>query len=317
MTQLDRLYRELQPRVQRVAVYPNIVSSSRFNPYLSLLYRDCETPVLSAKPLLPLHLLGLRTTVVHYHWLEFQNLRGIVVLLIKLLPLLLFALLGGAIVWTMHNSEPHGRRFRRSNKALRRLFARLSRAVLVHSAAGREIAVATLGIDAARVRVIAHPRYPVTALPKEQAYAQLKDMLPAWNGEPLLLMFGFIAPYKGIEALLPLFTESECALLVAGKPKDEALAARLRSATDTHKLHLLDRYITTEEEAVLFSACAAALFNFTEIVSSGSMVLAASYGTTIIAPPFASALPEGAELVPFDSLQKLQELLSTINSKTQ
>jgi glycosyltransferase involved in cell wall biosynthesis len=138
--------------------------------------------------------------VVHFQWLTAPMLD------LHLLP-------HRPLVLTAHDllaREPRPGQVR----AQRRLFERVD-AVIVHSAYGRGQLVDGLGVPADKVHVIHHgafaPRHGdgSAALPPE-----LTD-----DGRPVVLLFGLLRPYKGLDTLLAAWHGMNGAQLwVAGRP---------------------------------------------------------------------------------------------------
>ena len=58
--------------------------------------------------LLPFY-IRYRKITLHYHWLEFQDLKSLLAFPYKLLWFSIFTLFKTPIIWTVHNLEPHDR----------------------------------------------------------------------------------------------------------------------------------------------------------------------------------------------------------------
>src|ERR1700682_51586 len=144
--------------------------------------------------------------VVHFQWLPVQQLDG------RLLPARRSTT--GArrpLVLTSHDVLPREPRPGQL-AAQRRLYDRFD-AVVVHSEHGRERLTRELGVDRARVHVIPHG-----------AFTQLADGPPApapvQTDKRVVLFFGLLRPYKGIDVLLEAWRGIEDAeLWIAGMPR--------------------------------------------------------------------------------------------------
>jgi glycosyltransferase involved in cell wall biosynthesis len=137
--------------------------------------------------------------VVHFQWLAVQAVDR------WLLP-------RGPIVLTAHDLLP-----REPRPGQRRLYDAVD-AIVVHSAYGRDLLVSGLGVDAAKVRVIHHGAFKhLTAQAHEVA---LPDELRAVRS-PVVLFFGLLRPYKGLETLLEAWRGmgSGAELWVVGRPR--------------------------------------------------------------------------------------------------
>ena len=90
-------------------------------------------------------------------------------------------------------------------------------AVVVHSGYGRDQLVSGLGVDAAKVRVIPHGAFKYLTLQHEEL--PLPEELGAVR-DPVVLFFGLLRPYKGIEKLLEAWRGIDGAeLWIVGRPR--------------------------------------------------------------------------------------------------
>lgn len=310
----DEIYRKILPTVEQVTVFPNIAASSKYNPYLSLLYKECPIPSYSAHPFNPIYIFKKKRTVVHYNWLECKNLRGIVVLLIKLLPLFLFMKIGGKVVWTVHNTNPHHGKLPKLNRWIRSLFAKQCSAIIVHSSQAGEVVQKQFSLDIKKIFLMKHPHYDVTIIEKTEANERLSKLITV-PPKQMFLMYGYIAPYKGIDEIIPLFKEISATLIIAGKIKDSSYFDKLKAAASTiENVQFIPRFITTEEEQALFSLAQGVIFNFKNILTSGSLLLAGSYKTQIFTKPLPTAIPEEFKVTTFSSLDDLSQKLGEVSA---
>lgn len=140
--------------------------------------------------------------------------------------------------------------------------------------------------------MIAHPPYPARLLPRKEARRQLQSDYPEITlpeSGPLLLMFGYIARYKGILAAAELFRQlaGRGCLLIAGPVKwgNDAYGGALRQAAEQDpRIVLIDRYIPEDHVPLFLNAADFLLFNYEDILNSGGVVLAQSYRRPVIVP---------------------------------
>jgi glycosyltransferase involved in cell wall biosynthesis len=149
---------------------------------------------------------ALRADVVHFQWLAVQPLDR------HLLP-------RRPTVLTAHDLLPREPRPFQV-RAQRRLYAAVD-AVVVHSAFGRRRLVEQLGVDAGKVRVIHHGAFDYLT---QVAGAELPEELGPASSAPIVMFFGLLRPYKGIELLLDAWREvaaqeRQAELWIVGHPR--------------------------------------------------------------------------------------------------
>lgn len=128
---------------------------------------------------------------------------------------------GSKVLVVVHNAIPHERR--PGDLSLSRSFLKMADGCVVMSeAVARDLE--TLGVEAP-IKQVVHPIYDIfgASVPQETARAQL-GLAPT---SPILLFFGFIRPYKGLQVLLesmPRIVKAlpEVRLLVAGEFYEDA-----------------------------------------------------------------------------------------------
>jgi len=185
-----------------------------------------------------------------------------------------------------HNVLPH-ERVPLARTLARRVLRRAD--VVVTHAPQQRRELAELGVEAAVVEAF-HPLFVPEDL-AEPTPPELVERERARLGDPelLLLLYGAVRPYKGVdlalEALARVDPELRVRLIVAGRfwtPRAELaqLADRL-GVTD--RVELRDGYVSNEDTALLFSACNAALLPYRSATQSGVVALAFGYGRPVIA----------------------------------
>jgi glycosyltransferase involved in cell wall biosynthesis len=267
-------------RTVRVAALPRRLSS---NPYCELLYGHLEkVGVETLEGRTGVRWLWRerrRVRVLHFHWPERHfDVRRLVSAAWFALRLLFARLLGYRLVWTVHNATPHegetaGWRLARA------VLARV--ATLVVHCPGARTALGRLGREAV---VIPHGsylgHYPDT-IEREAARARLG--LPP--DARVLLAFGQVRPYKGLETLARAFAELDAPgarLVIAGEPVaggDEGLAA-VRDG----RIRLALRAVPDDQVQIFFAAADLVVLPYRSVLTSGAAMLAFSFGRGVVAP---------------------------------
>jgi glycosyltransferase involved in cell wall biosynthesis len=296
--QLTEIYRELLPGISKLYVVPHIERFSAHNNYLKLLYNDLlakSSPITVQSfsfipPSIVLRRLMGEQSVVHHHWFECSDFPGFLKILWKLFILGAYRMCGGKIVWTIHNRQPHHQQWRVANRLLRNIWSRYPHRYHVHCQSIINELAAHFAIPKQRFFVVPHPPYPVVKMEKEKAFKHLLNHYPEipFNPKrPIYLMFGYIAPYKRIAEIAEIFATElkDRQLLIAGAVKsDGAAEAKRIRALKAPNVILIDRHIPDEHLPYFFNSASAAVFNFKDILASGSVELAKNYGLALFLP---------------------------------
>jgi len=204
--------------------------------------------------------------VVHWQWLTVQPLD--VALLPSIRPQVL----------TAHDIIPREPR-RGQIAATRRLVARMD-AVVAHSEHGAERLRGELGVPADRVHVIPHGAFDY--LTRQPGERPLPDELAAVKG-PVVLFFGLLRPYKGLDVLLEAFREIEGAeLWVVGMPRMPLEPLREAAARAASPVRFVDRFVTDPEIPAYFRRADLVVLPYREIDQSGVLYTALAFGKPMV-----------------------------------
>lgn len=276
------------------------------SPYLDQLYAPIGAHGIAVRRGRPRHelprlLLGRGPRVVHLHFFDELTqrpglLRTIARSLGFLLLLALLRLRGVRLVWTAHNLAPHETYHPRWSELVYRTTVRWCAAVIAHSQAAKQALEQRYG-PLPRCRVIPHGSYVgLYGPPRERAPSRAALGLPARG--PLLLNFGTLRPYKGLEDLIDAFAqlperERGC-LLIAGEAKHQAYAAAIeRRAAGVAGARLDLRFVPDAELPTYLAAADLVVLPYHTLLTSGVLLWALSYARPAVAPAFGPA----AELV--------------------
>lgn len=202
--------------------------------------------------------------VVHFQWLTVQPLD------VHLLPR------DRPLVLTAHDVLPREPR-RGQLAAQRRLYERVD-AVVVHSEHGRERLVAALGIAPAKVHVIAHGAFE--HLTRVAGAKPLPTELAAVD-RPVVLCFGLMRPYKGIDVLLEAWREvgADAELWIVGMPRMDI--GPLRAAAPA-SVRWVPRFVADDEIAAYFRRADLVVLPYREIDQSGVLFTALAFGAPLV-----------------------------------
>jgi glycosyltransferase involved in cell wall biosynthesis len=121
----------------------------------------------------------------------------------------------------------------------------------------------------------------------------------AWLGlgdsEIVFLFFGNVRPYKGVFELIETFgaiTQPLARLLVVGQPLDEAVARELAAAEESDtRIRVTAEFVDANDVQRFFRASDYVVLPFRDVLTSGSLLLAMSFGRAVIAPSL-GCIPE-------------------------
>ncbi|MDP2711827.1 MAG: glycosyltransferase family 4 protein [Solirubrobacteraceae bacterium] len=202
--------------------------------------------------------------VVHFQWLTVQPVD------VRLLPS------ARPVVLTAHDVLPREPR-RGQLSAQRRLYDRVD-AVVVHSEHGRARLVDALGIAPEKVSVIPHGAFQhLTHVPGERS---LPDELAAVE-RPVVLCFGLMRPYKGIDALLDAWRAAAPAaeLWIVGMPRMDIAALR---ASAPPSVRWVPRFVADDELGAYFRRADLVVLPYREIDQSGVLFTALAFGAPLL-----------------------------------
>lgn len=167
--------------------------------------------------------LTQKNAILHYHWLEFQDLKSLLGMPWKLCCVFLFKLLGGNIVWTLHNEYPHDQKYLKLHSFLHKKMANWADALHVHCSLAVKKMSERLETSIDKFWLVEHPSFPADPIPKDEAKELLetKYEVQFQSKYPALLMFGNISRYKQIEKVAEIIIDEnlECTLVIAGPVK--------------------------------------------------------------------------------------------------
>jgi beta-1,4-mannosyltransferase len=239
-------------------------------------------------------LLGHGPRILHLHFFdELTQRRGAVETLLRsLLFLALLAVLrlrGVRLIWTAHNLQPHETHHPEWGFVVYRCVARWSDRIIAHSQAARAQLEASYGALPQCV-VVPHGNYiGLYGPPRDRAQSRAALGLPP--GGAVLLNFGALRAYKGLEDLLAAFARlpehERGALLIAGADKDRAYAAAIRQqAAAIGGVRLDLGYIADAELPTYLAAADLVVLPYHSLLTSGILLWALSYARAVVAPAF-------------------------------
>jgi glycosyltransferase involved in cell wall biosynthesis len=216
--------------------------------------------------------------VLHYQWLSLPGLDA------RLLPP------RRPRVMTAHYVLPP-QPARRQLASARRAFGAMD-AVIAHSEHGARRLRNQVGLDPGRIRVIHHGAFDyLTRLPDEKP---LPAELEGAEG-PVILFFGLLRPYKGIDTLLAAFRRIDGAeLWIVGNPRMALEPLRQLATEAPGRVRFLTRFVEDAEIPALMRHADVVVLPYRDAEHSGVLYAALAFGKPLVLSAV-GGFPEVAE----------------------
>ncbi|MFC2162170.1 glycosyltransferase family 4 protein [Candidatus Altiarchaeota archaeon] len=219
--------------------------------------------------------------ILHFHWL-FDQVRTPKRVAKFLARVVEAKLLGYKIVWTVHNVKGHESEGWRGWMA-RHGLAMLADAQIAHGENVKKMIQEEYGTGD-KVHVIPHANY-IGFYPNTISRQEARKKLGIPEDRFVYLFFGLVRKYKGIENLIDSFEKlgGSATLVIAGNSYDEDYRREVREKVEGRKdvILRLER-IPEDEVQAYFNACDTVVLPFTQITTSGSLLLALSFAKPVI-----------------------------------
>lgn len=181
-------------------------------------------------------------------------------------------------VMTAHHVLPPRPR-RRQVSAAKRLFGAMD-AVVAHSEHGAARLREEVGLDPTRVRVIPHGAFDYfTRLPREEP---LPAELDGAEG-PVILFFGLLRPYKGLDTLLRAFREVQGAeLWIVGNPRMDLEPLHRLAADAPGRVRFVTRFVEDAEIPEIFRRADLVVLPYRDAEQSGVLYTGLAFGKPLV-----------------------------------
>ncbi|HEX6781117.1 MAG TPA: glycosyltransferase family 4 protein [Solirubrobacterales bacterium] len=225
---------------------------------------------------------ALDADVVHYQWLTIPALDA------RLLPPRRPRLMTAHYILPPQPS-------RRQVRAAHRAFGAMD-AVVAHSEHSAARLRNEVGLDPGKVRVVPHGAFDyLTRLPEE------KPLPPELEGAegPVVLSFGLLRPYKGIELLLEAFgrvaaSDADAELWIVGNPRMEVEPLRRLATQAGGRVRTVTRFVDDAEIPAIFRRADLVVLPYLDAEHSGVLYTGLAFGKPLVLSAV-GGFPEVAE----------------------
>jgi D-inositol-3-phosphate glycosyltransferase len=213
----------------------------------------------------------------------------------RTLLMLYYKMTGKKVTLTAHNINQGKRDSNDSflNRVTLRIQYRLADHIFVHTKKMKTELTSDFGVPESAVTVIRHPinnAFPDTALTPAEA----KAALHLEKDEKVILFFGRLRPYKGLEHLLEgvkwlLSRDSKYRLIIAGEPKkgsedySQEIQTIIKRDFQPGQVFAHLRFIADDEMETFLKAADVLVLPYKDIFQSGVLFLSYSFGLPVVA----------------------------------
>lgn len=195
-------------------------------------------------------------------------------------------ILGFKLIWTAHNIQPHNSIFCNQKKTMEKFYGKCDMIICHTEQAKQELK--SLGVIEGKIIVIPHGNY-IKWYENHITKVEARKKLAINKEEFVYLFLGNIRGYKGIDHLLESFLElsktyRDMTLMIAGKIHEPAIINTIDGYRQLllNKLKYCNEYIADDNIQTFMNAADIIVLPFKQITTSGSLLLAFSFGKAVI-----------------------------------
>ncbi|WP_392531338.1 glycosyltransferase family 4 protein [Nostoc sp. C117] len=242
--------------------------------------------------------LHKKADIIHLQWLHpfFINSNKVVnllKLLIFILQLIVLKIIGKKIVWTVHNLKNHENQYIILDRIYSTVVAQLANAIITHCKAAKEEVAQEFSIkNKDKIFVVPHGNY-IECYKNNIEKTIARESLGLKDSSLIFLFLGTIRPYKGVFELIDKFNQiysdnsDQIQLVIAGKVYNDSqeITDILREKIANYpRIKFFPGFVPDDEIQVYMNASDVVIFPYRDILTSGAVVLAMSFGRACIAP---------------------------------
>lgn len=233
--------------------------------------------------------------VVHYQFFRRVRMESLFYYFLRLT--------GTSLVHSVHDVLPFEKK--KADRFFNDIIYKASKALIVHTDYIKQRLLKNFQIANTKVKIIPHGNFDIY-LPKEKLpRTQAREQLGLEEKDNVLLFFGNIKKYKGLDLLLDAFeiawqTNQVLKLVIAGLPDsrelDQSYIDKINSLSCKDNIIYHGKFIPSEMVASYFVAADAVALPYRDIYHSGILHLAYSFGKPCLATrvgDFSETIEEG------------------------
>lgn len=217
--------------------------------------------------------------IIHLQWLKFYFVDGVII------PWYCKKI-GYRIAYTVHDVIPHDKDTLVNRLLFKKIYS-LHQRLVVHTEFIKNRLINEFHVPAHKIRVIKHGVYQISDNQIiDRNIAKQKTGIDKEN--LILLFFGYITYYKGLDLLLKVFNQlssTKLKLIIAGEVKDSYVnEVNLLKNKYFENIIYKTKYISDGEMNDLFNAADLVVLPYREASQSGVLFMSYAYGVPVLAP---------------------------------
>jgi beta-1,4-mannosyltransferase len=238
-----------------------------------------------------------KPNIVHFHWLDpfflirsNNKFKSLLKILTFIGQLSILKIMGVKIVWTVHNLKNHENSNLFLDRIYRIVMAKFSNAIITHCKAAKEEVIKLFFVKRKdKIFVVPHGNY-IDCYENRIDNQNARKVLDLKKSELVFLFLGLIRPYKGVFELIDIFQQidsDQVKLIIAGKIyKDSPEITELlaQKIADDQRIKLIPDFVPPDKIQLYMNASDVVVFPYRDILTSGAVLLAMSFGKACIAP---------------------------------
>lgn len=289
----------------KIIAYPAFKTKYK-NPYNWLLYQNMPQPEATVEEFTFKKILTNKYDIIHLHWIVETITRHPNIAIAFLRSLIMLVVIewakiqGTKVILTIHDEKPHSLLHPQlANWFQNRLIKKIDGLISLSEYSKKLIEKTLPALNSIPHLVIPHGHYQ-DVYPKDISLEQARLQIGVPANKKVILFFGYIDLYKNVPHLIKVFRQlspPDWVLVIAGNIERDYLRNEIISATDNdEQIKLFLQYIPDIEIHQYFQLTDLVILPFTEILNSGSALLALSFNCPILVPNLGS-IPELKEIV--------------------
>jgi beta-1,4-mannosyltransferase len=238
--------------------------------------------------------------ILHLHWLSPFFLGEIFpVALFKVLTfwsqLIFLKLSGKKILWTAHNLSDHENSFPILDHLCTNFVAQIAHSIITHCETAKNKIILEFGIkNKDKIIVIPHGNF-IDSYENKIKRDQARQQLGIHGSNIVFLLLGTIRPYKGVVESITAFQkikEENVQLIIVGTPHSKNYSETINQKIgDDTRVSFTPSFVPEKKIQLYMNACDVAVFPYKDILTSGAVILAMSFGKVCLAPQI-GCIPE-------------------------